>query len=160
MKEWVISVTVAAFSTSVISLILPNGKLSKYIKSVFSLIMVFVVLQPVFKLKNIEVDFDKMFNNSEYTFQMDYLDYFNNKKIEIYKENCSTIIRDNGVDAFEIEIIYSINDFSELIVEKVVINLKNSVINSDKDHIDIIVGIKNVISKYLNINSNAVVVYE
>ncbi len=160
MKEWVISVTVAAFSTSVISLILPNGKLSKYIKSVFSLIMVFVVLQPIFKLKNVEVDFDKVFNDSEYTFQTDYLDYFNNKKIEIYKENCSEIIKDYCIDVFEIDVIYSISDFSELIVEKVVINLKNSVINSDKDHIDIIVGIKNAISKYLNINSDAVVVYE
>ena len=149
MKEWVISVTVTVFSTSVISLILPSGKLSKYIKSVFSLIMVFVILQPVFKLKDVKFDFQAVFNESEFVYQSDY-----------FKENCVILLKDIGVENFETGIIFSVNEISEIIVEKVVINLQNSVINSDKDHIDIIVGIKSVISEYLKIDDDAVVIYE
>lgn len=160
MKEWVISVTVTVFSTSVISLILPSGKLSKYIKSIFSLIMVFVILQPVFKLRDVKFDFEAVFNESEFVYQSDYLDYVNNKKIENYKENCVILLKDIGVENFETDIIFSVNETSEIIVEKVVINLQNSVINSDKDHIDIIVDVKNVISEYFKISVCNVVVYE
>lgn len=159
MKDWIISVVIAVFMFNVLGMLLPENNLSKYIKKIFSILLIFVVVQPIFDIKKSELNFSEFNSLDQQTLQEEYLDFITNKKIENYKENCLTILKNHEIKSAEIEIIYNITENHEIIVNYVEINLRNSGINSDKGHIDIIESIKTSISTYLNIEKDKVCIY-
>lgn len=137
MKAWITGIIVNVFFVTVLSLILPEGKTSKTIKSVVSLILIIVIVQPILKLKDVNFEISKIFNE-EVVLQNEYLEYIHFKKAENYEKNCITLLKKLGIYQAEVDLIYEIDDKSEISIKKLQINLKNSVIKSDKDHIDII----------------------
>jgi hypothetical protein len=58
-----------------------------------------------------------------------------------------------------VEIEYSLLDNRQIKREKVSVNLENAVIISEKEHIDIIDEIRNIVSEYLTVNKENVVIY-
>lgn len=137
MKAWVIGILVNVFFITVLSLILPEGKMVKSIKSVVSLLLVIVIVQPVLRLKDINLDLGQVFNK-EVVLQNNYLEYIHFKKVENYEKSCVLLLEKVGIYQAKVDVIYKINEDNEINVKKIQINLKNSVIKSDKDHIDII----------------------
>ena len=150
----------SAILISLISIIFPNGKIGKYLKSVFSFILIFSVINPLLNLDEINVDFNNAFLENEVIYQEQYLDYVNQKKIDNYNDNCTKILEELGVKNAQIDFIYYTDEKYNLIVEKVNVNLKNSVIISDVEHIDIKEGISTDIASYLNITKSKVLIYE
>jgi hypothetical protein len=118
-------------------LILPEGKTSKTIKSVVSLLLVVVIVQPILRLKDANFSLGQVFDE-EVVLQNDYLEYIHFKKVEHYEKTCISLLEKLGVYQAEVDVIYEIDDNNEINLKKIQINLKNSVIKSDKDHIDII----------------------
>ena len=57
MNSYLLSISVIVFLTSIISLILPDGKMGKYVKSFFSILILLVIISPIFKFD--EFDFDE-----------------------------------------------------------------------------------------------------
>ncbi len=159
MKSWVASIVVNVFIFSIISLILPEGKTSKTIKTALSTLLILVVLQPFLNLNLQKIDFDSFFE-SEYAVQTSYLDFVNEKSVTIYEKNCEEIIEKYGISEYKVNIIYDVNDNNEILFKKIQINLKNSVINSDESNINIIAGIKTAIQNYLSVSEGQIEIYE
>ena len=160
MKNWIFNIIFTVFLVSIITLIIPSGKLKKNVQNTFALIIMIVIIQPVSIIKKNQINFDYIFEMQDFYVQTEYLDYINSKNIESLKKNCVKILENNGVYNAEIEITYSFEEDNALLIENVLINLRNSVIKSDKDHIDIIEGVKTDISSYLLVRENQVVIYE
>ena len=160
MKSWIISISAVVIITAIISLIVPEGKIGKYIKSIFSLFIVFTIIKPLFYIKNTEFKYEDIFDQNEIELQFSFIEFISEEKINEYENNCLIILENEGVSNGIVEIVYSHEDQSKIKIEFISVNLENSVIISDKSHIDIIKDIKKNISTYMNINIDSVKIYE
>ena len=160
MKDWIISITTVILLTSIICLILPQGKMGKYIKSIFSLLTMLVIIKPIINIKESDFYYEQIVGADNFVLQDNFIEYINNKRIDVYKQNCLKIINDIGIKNPEIDINYVIEDNQNIKISFVKINLQNSVIISDKQHIDIKEEMITDIASYLNINKNMVAIYE
>ena len=159
MKEWVIGIVVSVFAFSVISLLLPNGSTAKFIKQLFSVIMIFVLLQP-FVNKDLFYEQSFVYNDKISFIQNDFLEYAHDKSVSIHYENINKILMNFGIENTNIDMLYYTDENYNLKIEKVVVNLENSVIKTDREHIDIIDQIKSSIANYLSLDKDMVVIYD
>ncbi len=160
MKTWIISISSITILTSIFSIIIPNSKIGKFIKSIFSVLVIFVVISPLSAIKNQDVSFEEIINSSEIVVQNDYLDYIASKKSSELQNGSIKILKNMGVENVFVNICYKYSKSNNFVIESAEINLKNAVIISDKTHIDIKEEIKNQISNYLQIDKNCVYVNE
>ena len=155
MKEWIISIGVVILFTVIAIYIIPDGKLGKYIKGIFSVLIIFVIIKPIFN-----VDIDKFIyqfeENKTVNIQNNYIDYIYKKRTENYKVQIVKSIEDIGVFGSIVKIDYEITNTFDYRVKNVSINLVNSVIKSDKEHIVIIEEIKEIISNLLLISIESI----
>ena len=152
MKSWALSIIVVVFIISIVSLLFPSGKLGKFIKSVFSLLLIFVAMKPIIKLKNGDFNYSTILISSETVLQEEYFDFFNNEKILAYKINCNKILNELGISNADIDFTYEIDKENKILFRSVSLNLINAVINSDKEHIVIIESAKQRIKDYLDLS--------
>lgn len=160
MKNWLISIAVTVIITTSLSMLLPGGKTKNFIKGTFSLLLMWVIMQPVVNFKNSGIKLDNLENKDEVVLQYDYLGYIAQEKIEYYEKDCRKILEEIGIKNASVIIKYYMTEKGEVSIEKVKIILYDSVIVSDKEHIDIIEEIKVKLSDYLNVGRDLVVIYE
>lgn len=161
MKNWILSIVSIIIIIEIISMILPEGKMGKYIRGTFSLFIMLLILRPMlnFNLDNLYQDIT-FSNKYEVVYQDDYLEYTTEKKKKGIEDNVRNTLSHCGIfDAYFV-IDYSCDTNNCLIAEKVSVNLENAVIISDKEHINIIEDVKTAISILLSIDKGAVLVYE
>ena len=160
MNNWIINIGAVVLFTAILSLILPNGRLNGVIKSIFSLIIVLIILNPIISIKNSEFSFEDFFTESNIAFQEDYLNFISIKKQENYQENCTLLLEELGVSNSDVDVYYELDQDGNFIIKKVNVNLENSVIKEEFAHIDIIEKIKNKLSSYLQIDIEVINVDE
>lgn len=159
MNNWLSSIAIIVLFSSIIIMILPEGKTSFLIKSILSIVVSLSIVSPIKSF--LTGDFNaNSFPQNDVMLQEEYLFYVSNIKIESYKDNINNLLNDIGVTSSTINFEYKIDDFYLLTIDKVDINLKNAVINSDLERIYLIESIKKQISEYLNISKDFVVIYE
>lgn len=150
MKEYIISIGAIIVITSVISIILPNGKTGKFIKGLFSIIITLVILSPLtnvsFKVPNIG-DF-----NTKLEYQESFLFYITENKINGLEYDSEIILKNCGIKNAKVSIDYEVNEDFSHSIKKVKINLEKAVIISDGQHINIIEEGVNSLSKYLSVD--------
>ena len=71
MQGWIISVVCAIVLGVLIEIVLPNGKVAKYVKGTFALVVIFVIVAPLPKLLKGEwtFDFSSAWQNANATFE-------------------------------------------------------------------------------------------
>ena len=156
MQSYILSIITSILLVSVCSIILPEGKMGKYIKSIFSLIIIIVMINPLLNYFNSNNFTELSLNNSvEYYNDENYLDYVFNKKIENTTKNVENVLFQQKIDS-SVEIIYEILDY-DIVVKKVNVILQNDSISKEDEHI-IITAIKQTVAKCLNISEEIVFV--
>ncbi len=160
MSNWVLSVASIVILSCIITMLLPEGKLSKYIKTVFGIVVILVMVQPVLNIKSSELNFDLFYEREQIVFQKDYLLFASSEKIKGLEENCEKILDEKGFNNVKVSINYNTDELGQAYIEKVILDFNKEVIISDKKHIDIIEDIISPISKYLNIDEKQVYVIE
>ncbi len=58
MKAWIVSIVCVVVLGILLEIVLPKGKMAKYIKGTFSLLVIFVIISPLPKLLKQEFKFD------------------------------------------------------------------------------------------------------
>ena len=163
MKEWILSVAAIIILVEIISIILPDGKMNKYIRGTFSFLIILVILQPIInfnfdKYSKFSFSNDEQENNIEY--QDEYLGVVFENKVKILESDVDKILTQFGIFDAIVKIKYDIDDMKNLNVTNVEINLENAVINSDKEHINIIEQAKDGVANYLSVDKGVVNFYE
>ncbi len=160
MKEWIVSIGVIVVLTSIISLILPEGKIGNYIKGIFSILVILVIFKPISNVIKSNYNFENINSSNAIVLQDEYLHYVYENKVKSYKKTCTDIANNNGIENAETFIDYSVNENGKFIVDKIYLNLSNAVIISDKEHIYVIDEIKNQISYSLNVDTEVIMVID
>ena len=86
MKVWCENILVIVMITTIIEMLLPEGKMQKYVKVVISIYLIFSILQPILSLDYNSITIDNSISSSfDSNFQMyenDSQEKFLNKIIE------------------------------------------------------------------------------
>ncbi|MBR2871430.1 MAG: stage III sporulation protein AF [Clostridia bacterium] len=159
MKDWVVSIVFTVLITSIIGLIVPEGRLGKLIKGVFSFVILLVVIQPIFSISTENTDYVFPAVDIENGIQEDYIFFVNSKKVENMEKQCVRLIKENGYDS-NVLIEYEFDNSNHISIKFVKIKLLNQVIKPDKEHIVVIEELTKSICSYLNIETNQVIFYE
>ncbi|MBQ8426622.1 MAG: hypothetical protein IJX16_02545 [Clostridia bacterium] len=159
MKEWIFSIGATVLLVSIITLILPDGKIGKFIKSIFSILILMVTIKPLISIDKSNINYESIFDVVDIKVQENYINYTFEERKKSYEYSCQEILIDLGIENAIVEIIYE-NSNMEFKILSVKINLINSVIKSYKEHIFIIEEIKKEITSYLNIDDSILVIYE
>ncbi|MEG0306331.1 MAG: stage III sporulation protein AF [Clostridium sp.] len=107
LGSWIVSICVAVFFTTAVQMILPDGSLKKYCNFVLGLIVFTVILSPIVKIFNSDLQMNKLieestsyvFNNSGSKSYEEYRTANTNNTLEKFKQNlekkCTTDLEQN-----------------------------------------------------------------
>ena len=160
MKSFLLSIGSFVLISSIITMLLPDGKLNKNIKNVFSIISVFLVVQPILNIKNINLNINDVLFSDKIIIQENFLYFIAEENVKKLKIDCEKILVNNGINDAELDIYYNVLENGQVDILRVVIDLSNSVINSDKENIDIIESSLKNICELLSIDTKQVVFNE
>ncbi len=158
LSGYLLSVVGVVLLIVLIDLILPEGKISKYIKSIVSIVVVAVIVSPVAKLVNTDFDFKKLFDGG-YQVDTEFLNEIDNQNIEVLCRDLEVKLSDLGYVGTQVSIVTGKSE-NVTIIKYIYVNLCDLVINKNEAHIDYYTKIKESVTKLVsNIKEEQVVVY-
>ena len=117
----------------VIDVIVPSGTINKYVKSIFSIFVLAVILMPVVKFistaQNVQVDIGEQKVNETL------LNYIFRERISSMEKDIAEGLNKEGFKNIDIIINYSIKD-NELSINSCEVNLKKLEISASSQHIN------------------------
>ncbi|MBR1987855.1 MAG: hypothetical protein IKA36_02325 [Clostridia bacterium] len=156
MSGYILSILGIVIAEVVIDVIIPSGNISKYIKSIFSIFVIVVLLAPIINFinnfKGVNLDTNNL-KPDEKLLNFIYKSQVISKEQTIEKE-----LGNNGLNDIDIKLNFSTEN-NELKINSCIVILKNMTNNSDNQHIDIYQNIYEVVNKYTGLN-NKEIIYE
>lgn len=158
ISAWILSIAGIICLSILVELIMPDGNMSKYIKTIFSFVIIFVIISPVPKLLNKELNINSIFQYEDVELQKDYLYQINIYKLEEIQNCIEDEILKSGYE--EVNISISADVFQEkLEFNAVYVDLSNLVISQNAMHkniVDIQKDIKTIVVEYTNIKEEVI----
>ncbi|MCM1043837.1 MAG: stage III sporulation protein AF [Corallococcus sp.] len=149
MIVWAISVVGIILLTVLCDVVVPDGETNKYIKTVTSLIAVFVMLSPLPKLLNGDVDLDVIFPETSVAngIQNNYLEYVKKENCENTIRICTTAIEKEGICNAQITVTIG----TTMALEHIDVDLSEAIFNKDMSAEHCAQIVKKAISSALNV---------
>ena len=157
MVNYILSILGIVIAGVLIDVIMPSGKINKYIKSIYSIFVVVVLLNPLLNFLNKHHDFT--INYKDYEVNAELVSYIYKKQVSELENKIKTQLEDEGFNKIDIILNYSIEN-NELQLNSCTANLKNLVIVKDKQHINKYEFIKEVINKNTDLNDGEIIINE
>ena len=157
MAGYILSILGIVVAGVLIDVIIPSGTISKYIKGIYSIFVVAVLITPVVKFLNKNHDFTIKYE--EYSVNNNLLEYIYSMRATALETNIENMLKDEGFSGVDIKILFSIEN-NELKYNSCNVNLKNLEISADKQHINKYEFIMEIIRKNTNLTEEEIIIYE
>ena len=157
MSGYILSILGIVVAGVLIDIIVPSGAINKYIRSIYAIFVVAVLVGPIMTLLNKANKFS--FEYQDYQLNESILTYIYNKKTESFQDEIIKKLEEEGFSNVDILLNYSIEK-DELIYTSCQVNLKNLVISKDKQHINKYEFIKNIIKENTNLKVEEIIINE
>ena len=158
--QYILSITGIVFLGVLVDVILPDGEMNKFVKGMFALIAVFVIISPIAKLLKTEISVQKI---SETTNQIqidnDFLQATQKQYITSLQNTLTARLVDAGYDGADVTIEGYLSN-NVLVIEKVKIDISNMVLTKDKEHINKYAEITKIAVQVLNVEESDVCIDE
>lgn len=115
--------------------LLPSGQVNKFIKGVFSLLLILVIISPISSFLNKDVEFDFFQQGDEVTVDDSFLSDTNQRRKEEMENNICRLLEKEGYKVTGVEIEYEDN-----IISSITINLQEEDLTV-KDYVCSYIGI-------------------
>lgn len=152
VSSWILSVAGIICVSVLIEFIMPDGQMNKYIKSIFSFVIILVIILPLPKLFKKQNSSISVFDYEEINLQNDYLYELNLSKLSSITKVIESDIKELGYNDVSLSISADIFD-EKIDYRGIYVNLNNLVISNDFEHkniTEIKEDITKVIGKYIN----------
>lgn len=136
MKEWILSVGLTIILITVISLLLPEGRMGKFISSLFPLILLLVIIKPLLYVDFNDINVSQLQIENKIDVQNEYILKTSKRKANNYEKICENVLKNNNYENATVKIDFDIIK-EKFLIKKVKINLKNAVFIDKNKHIDI-----------------------
>ncbi len=158
ISAYLLSIVGVVILLVIIDLILPDSKISKYIKSIAAVFVVAVIASPIVKLVNSNWDWHSLFVGSEYQIDENILNNINQQNIEILEDEITNYLTEQGFEGVEVMVSANFTE-NELKISYIYVNLCDLVINENLEHIDYYTKIKELITQQINIEGDKIIIY-
>ena len=148
MTGYILSILGIVVAGVFIDIIVPAGTINKYIKGIYSIFVVAVLISPVVKFLNKNHDFTIKYE--EYNVNDELLDYIFTMRATSLETNIEKALADEGFSNVDIKFTFSIEN-NELKYNSCNVNLKNLVISADNQHINKYEFIKEALRQNTNL---------
>lgn len=157
MSGYILSILGIVICGIVIDIILPSGVINKYVKSIFSIFVVAVILSPLINFINSNKEIN--LNFEEYEVQENITNYIFSERIQAIESSIENDLSENGFKNIDIKITYSV-EFNELIIISCEVFLENAEISPDKSHINKYEFISETVNKYSTLGNEEIKFHE
>lgn len=157
---WILSILGVVILGVLVDIIVPEGRINKYIKSVFTIFTVFVVFMPIANALNGGIDLSGLIYN-ETAGEIDY-EFLDKTKTSMENQlalMCEKALEDGGFLECDVTIYLNLLE-SEFSVDKVEINLEDLVISTNIPHINKYTEIKAIIKNTISVTEENIILYE
>ena len=137
LSGWVLSIAGVVSLSVIVELIMPEGGLNKYIRGVFSFIIMLVIIAPLPSLVGKSFDFSNISLEGQYQLQEDYIYQMNVYKTQALQNDISNQIKQSGYDNVVVS-VSSENYSSQFKIKAIYVELANLVINGQAQHTNIV----------------------
>ena len=160
LNSYVLSIVGVVFLGVLVDVIMPDGEMNKYVKGVFSMLALFVIMSPVQKLFNKDFSLENMFyDNTSIAVDNDFLEATTKQM----KKQCESVLiarlKDAGFDGVDVEILAEMSNY-EFQIKKVIIDISKMVIIDDGEHINKYAEIKAVVLENFDVEESDVIINE
>ena len=159
ISSWIMSIAGIICISVIVELILPEGQMNRYIKAIFSFIVILVIILPIPKLLNSNIDFSNIFGyDNNLNVDEDYLYQLNLDKVNSYKEDIEKEIESHGYKNVSIYINCDIFE-NKMEFKSITVDLTSLVITENAEHKDITKikkDITSIIKSYIEIDEEAI----
>lgn len=157
MSGYILTILGIVLAGILIDIIVPTGKINKYIKSIFAIFVVAVILMPVVKFiaKSDEITI----NYTDYEIEQNLMDYIFSSRVTAYENEIIEVLENNGLSNIDIKINYSINS-NELSLNSCEVNLKNMTSSNIEMHNNRYEFIAETIKEIINLTDEVIIFYE
>lgn len=158
-SSWIIAISSVCVLSVIIDLVLPDGKINGHIKTIFSFLIVFVIIAPLPSfLSGNTVDISSLYSD-KIIVQENYIHQINRSKLDEMENIIECYLVKKGINGVQINI--SADIFSvDMRIDAVFVDLFDLVIKPEYEHIDIKTEIADCITDYLNISREKVLYNE
>lgn len=156
MSGYVLSILGIVIAGILIEILVPSGTINKYIRSIYSIFVIAVIMSPVIKLINKS---EISFGYEEFQLNEKLLTYIFDRQVIELENTILNDLDESGFKNIDIKINYSIND-NELRLNSCLINLSSLVILQNSSHINKYEFIVGVVEKYTNMKEEVIMIYE
>lgn len=157
MSGYILTILGIVLAGILIDIIVPTGKINKYIKSIFAIFVVAVILMPIVKFiaKSDEITI----NYTDYEIEQNLMDYIFSSRVTAYENEIIEVLENNGLSNIDIKINYSINS-NELSLNSCEVNLKNMTSSNIEMHNNRYEFIAETIKEITNLTDEVIIFYE
>ena len=157
MSGYILTILGIVLAGILIDIIVPTGKINKYIKSIFAIFVVAVILMPVVKFiaKSDEITI----NYNDYEIEQNLMNYIFSSRVTAYENEIIEVLENNGLSNIDIKINYSINS-NELSLNSCEVNLKNMTSSNIDSHNNRYEFIAETIKEITNLTDEVIIFYE
>ncbi len=153
MAAYILSVLGIVVAGIIIDVIIPSGSINKYIKSIYAIFVVAVLISPIINFLNKNQGFN--FKVDNYEINESLINYINKQKVSELEDSIKTHLNNEGFSNVDIKIDFVLKN-NELALNSCTVNLKNLAISSDKQHINKYEFIRKVVKEYTNLTDEGI----
>ena len=160
MTAYILSVVGIVFLGVLVDVIMPEGVMNKYIKGMFGIVALFVIISPVAQLVNSDFNIKEVFYDSNATVvDKDFLEATNNQIKKQLEVTLETQLLNSGFENTDVEIECNLSA-EQFTIKKVNIDISKMVINQNMVHINKYTEIKKIVTEFVDVKESDVVINE
>ncbi|MGI6701653.1 MAG: stage III sporulation protein AF [Christensenellales bacterium] len=154
MGAWLVSVAAVVALSVLLDIVVPEGETNKYIKGIFALITVFVIIAPVITFIERDYSIEDLFTANT-ALNDAFIRQTESDLSEIKNDAIEKALSDIGYKDTSVRIYLNYDNK----IDFVTVDINNLSIDKDKPHININNDIKSIVANFLNIDKEKVVIY-
>lgn len=160
MTAYILSVVGIVFLGVLVDVIMPEGSMNKYIKGMFGIVALFVIVNPIAGLVNSDVKLEDVFYNSSATVvDKDFIEATNKQIKKQIEATIQVKLSNAGFDNVVVEIDCNLSA-EQFEIKKVFVDVSKMVINQNMVHINKYTEIKKVVTEFVDVKESDVVINE
>ena len=154
MTGYLLNILGIVIAGVLIEIIVPSGNINKYIKGIYSLFVVAVLISPLLNITTASKDFK--FNFDKYETDQELLMYISEQRVNLNETTIKKELEKQGFSGVDINIDFSLEN-DTINYKSCNVNLENLVIDLDNQHINKYEFITNVVIEYTNLTEEEIV---
>lgn len=159
ISAWILSILGIVIVGALVDLLLPSGRMNKYVKSVVAAITVLIIVLPLPGLIKNNFKFDGGIMKDDTKLDESFIDYVTRAKLSYLESGLIEALNKEGIRGVTAVIKGDFKD-NKINIKSVTINLQNVVIDDDLQHINKYELLEKMVTKFLNVDKGVVIINE